>query len=574
MDGPEDDVTWDEEFDLVVLGAGAAGMTAAIISACEGLQTLLLESTSQIGGTTALSSGTVWIPAANTRHCKAESSDMQAASTYLDALVGDKAPAALRQAFLAAGPTMLGYLSARTDVRFRTYDQSPDYRQDLPGAASGGRPHEPLPFDGRKLGEHFDRVRWPIPELMLFDGMMITRGEAAQLLRCLKSLDSLSLGVRLVGRYLLDRLRFGRGTRLVLGNALAARLFRSLLDRRVEIRYNQTTTSLVTRNARVKGVVVMHRGEQRRIKARRGVVLAGGGFPASTDWRDRFLPQPLTPYVVACDSCIGGTLQLAIDAGAALGETVSDNALWFPCSVAPRSNGSTAVYPHIVLDRAKPGLVAVGAHGKRFVNEAVSYHEFVRAMLRAHQSARCIPALLVCDRRFIWKYGLGMIRPATLRLRSFVDRGYLKSARTLEDLAVRIGVDPTGLAETVREHNAFARTGVDLEFGKGKNLYDRSNGDATHEPNPCIGPINTPPFYAVAVFPTPLGTSLGLRSNEHAQVLTNDGEPMAGLYVCGNDMNAIMGGEYPGAGAQLGPGMTFGYIAARHAAQSSPSAVS
>jgi 3-oxosteroid 1-dehydrogenase len=564
---------WDEAFDLVVLGAGVGGLTAALVGALGGLSTLLVEKTDRVGGTSARSSGTVWIPDNPYQHALGVTDDGYAAREYLDALVGGRADPRLREAFLAAGTAMVRFLAERADIGFQPYRSAPDYRQDLPGAALGGRPLEPLPFDGRTLGACFDRVGWPLPELMLFGGMMVTRGEVARLLKIGRSLDAFALGFRLVARYALDRLRYKRGTRLVLGNALVARLYRRLLDRNVPIWFEGTTLQLVREGPRVAGLVVQMEGRRRRVCARRGIVLAGGGFPASPAWRERYLPRPVAQYTSAYEGCVGETLSLAQAVGAALGPPGLDNALWFPSSIATRADGTTAVYPHIVLDRAKPGLVAVNASGRRFVDEAVSYHEFTRAMYRSHARVPSIPALLVCDRRFLWKYGLGLIRPFTLRVKPFIARGYLHAADTLDALAARIGVDPAGLRETVSLHNRSARTGVDPEFGKGGNVFDRNNGDPEHAPNPCLGTIEAPPFYAVAVLPTPLGTSLGVLANASGQVLDAQGSPIEGLYVCGNDMHSPFGGEYPGAGAQLGLAMTFGYLAARHAAQQEQTAV-
>jgi 3-oxosteroid 1-dehydrogenase len=558
---------WDEEYDLVVLGAGVAGMTAGLVAAIDGLRTLVIEKSEQVGGTSAFSSGTVWIPDNPEQRRRGITDDAAAVLAYLDALVGARADRALREAFVATGPMMLEYLGQHTDLRWLMYDLQPDYHQELPGAAVGGRPLMPLPFDGRALGAAFDRVRWPIPELMLFGGMMITRSEAARLLKIGRNLDSFLLGAQLVTRYAADRLRYKRGTRLVLGNALSARLFKNLLDRRAAIWFDARTTRLVSEDGRVCGLAVQRDGLEVRVRATRGIVLAGGGFPASPALRERYLPRPVAQYTSAFLGCTGDTLLLAQAVGAALGPPGEDNALWFPSSVAGRKDGSTAVFPHIVLDRAKPGLVAVNSAGRRFVDEATSYHRFTRAMYRSHRTVPGIPAWLVCDRRFVWKYGLGLIRPMTPALQSFVRRGYLRMADTVEGLSRAIGVDPAGLAETVRVHNEYARTGVDLEFGKGGNAYDRAYGDPEHTPNPCLGSVDRPPFCAVAVHPTPLGTSLGVLTNSHAQALDNSSLPIPGLYACGNDMHSVMGGEYPGPGSQLGLGMTFGYVAARHAAQ-------
>ena len=561
-----DQSQWDETYDVVVLGAGAGGMTAALVASIEGLRTLVVERGAQVGGTTARSSGTVWIPDNPEQRALGVTDDAAAASAYLDALVGGRADRSLREAFIVEGRRMLEYLAKHSDLRFIAYREHPDYRQELPGAAAGGRPLEPAPFDGRTLGAAFDRLAWPLPELMLFGEMMVTRGEANRLLRVGRSWDATVLGAKLVARYLADRTRFRRGTRLVLGNALAGRLFRNLIDRGVPVWLEAKTLELRTEDGAVAGLVVERAGRSVRVRAVRAVVMAGGGFPASAAMRERYLPEPTPRYTPACESCAGETIALAQSVGAALGPPGEDNALWFPSSIATRDDGSTAVYPHIVLDRAKPGLIAVNSAGLRFVDEAVSYHEFTRAMYRSNRSVPGIPAWLVCDRRFVWKYGLGMIRPLTPRLSRYLRSGYLRSAPTLEALAREIGVDAQGLVETVRRHNAYASAGHDPDFGRGGNAYDLGNGDPAHRPNPCLGPVERGPFFAVAVVPTPLGTSLGLRTDAQARVCDAQGAPIAGLYACGNDMHSVMGGEYPGAGAQIGVAMTFGYVAARHAA--------
>ena len=560
------DEQWDDDFDVIILGGGAGGMTAALVAAALGLKPLLIEKSGVIGGTTAFSSGTTWIPDNPSMRRLGITDDAQNAMLYLDNLVGDQADRSLRQAFVAQGTHMVQFLEDHSEVRFKAYPTMPDYRQDLPGAGTGGRPMEPLEFDGRLLGKNFEQVRFPIPELTIFGGMMLTRGEATLLLRGLKSFNAITLGVKLLSRHLLDRLKHKRGTRLVLGNALAARLYKSLQDKNVNIWFRTDTQRLIV-DGKVCGVIVQRDDKVLRIKARSGVILAGGGFPANPILREKYLPSPTAQYTPACPDSQGETMQLGLDAGAVMGKGSVDNALWFPSSIARRKDGSTAVYPHIVLDRPKPGLIAVNAAGQRFVNEAVSYHEFTRAMYRANKDTASIPAILLCDRRFLWKYGLGMIRPQALSLRSYIKNGYLITAPTLRDLAGKLKLSPTALTQTVERYNSFARSGVDEDFNKGGTLYERANGDPQHQPNPCLGEICKAPYFAVKVFPSPLGTSVGLSINAQAQVLDQDGQPMPGLYACGNDVNSVFGGEYPGAGAQIGPAMTFGYIAAQHAAE-------
>ncbi|MBF0279754.1 MAG: FAD-binding protein [SAR324 cluster bacterium] len=542
-------------------------MTAALVGVLSGQRTLMIEKSNQVGGTSATSSGTVWIPNNSYQRQHGITNDEHLAHQYLKALVGERTDRAMWETYIKAAPEMLSFLESQTDIRFRPYPTQPDYRQELQGAAAGWRPLEPMPFDGRSLGSHFDDVRWPLPELMLFGRMMITRGEAVRLLKMGRSLDSLLLGAKLLTRYAMDRIRYQRGTRLVIGNALVGRLYKNLLDRGASVWLSSAVSALNVESGRPIGLELLNKRGSSKVSARKGVILAGGGFPASRVLRERYLPSPTPQFTAAFEGCTGDTLLMAQAAGAALGTPGVDNALWFPSSVGQRKDGSQAVYPHIILDRAKPGLIAVNREGRRFVNEGLSYHDFTRAMYKAHQTTACIPARLVCDRRFIWKYGLGMIRPMSFSLKSFIERGYVQAADSLSELAEKIEVDPQGLLETVRLQNSDADKGIDSEFGKGSGLYERIAGDSEHQPNPCLGPIERAPFFSVAVWPTPLGTSLGLQTDSHGQVLDHDRQPLRGLYACGNDMHSPMGGEYPGAGSQLGIGMTFGYLSAKHAAR-------
>lgn len=545
--------------DLIVLGSGVAGLTAALTATLAGLKCLVLEHAEDLGGTSARSSGSVWIP--GNRYIGA--ADRAEAARYLDALIGKKAPSALRDTLLEHGPKMLDALESGAGVGFRPLSGSVDYRPELPGAAMGSRALEPLPFDGRRLGPAFDRLARPLRELMLFGRLMVSRVEAAQLLRADRSPKAALLGLNIVTRGLADRLRGApRGTRLVMGNALVARLLDACLTRGVLFRTGVNVSALVQETRHVCGVTV----GDKTIVARSGVVLAGGGFPANPEMRVAHQPAPVLPETPAADGCDGSTIRLGLAAGGRLGPASVDNALWFPSSVYTRRDGSRATYPHIVLDRAKPGSVIVGADGTRFANEALPYHYFVRAMYAANVGQSTIPAWMICDRRFIRRYGLGVIRPRTPVLRGYIASGYLKTAPDAAGLAKVLGLPAPALRGTLDKMNRAATSGSDPDFHRGESAYDRALGDPAQAPNPCLGPIGDGPLYAVRLIPTPLGTSLGLVTDTRARVLDETAQPIAGLYACGNDTHAAYGGEYPGAGAQLGLAMTFAWLAGRDAA--------
>lgn len=552
---------WHEDVDLLVLGTGAGGLAAAVTGAQEGLTTLVVEKTEWVGGTTAYSAGTCWVPDNRFQRADGVTDDHAVASRYLDALVGDRAPRELRETYLSRGTEMVDYLDA-IGVRFWPSKTVVDYHPEIPGAGMGGRALEPQTFDGRTLGaENFGRIRRPVPEFALLRGtLMVRRAEVNELLGIYEgSVRAMATALRLGVRWAADRLRYPRGTRLAMGNALVANLFQKLLARKGRVWFTATATELVREEGRVVGAVVAYRGRELRVRARRGVVLAGGGFAASPKWRTRYLPSPTPQHTRAAEGATGSTLALAQAVGAALGEPCDDNAFWFPSSIGRRRDGSTAVFPHI-WDRAKPGIVAVDASGRRFVDESVSYHRFVRAMY----AAGAVPAWLVIDAVALRRYGLGMVRPHG-RTRKYVQAGYLHQGATVRELAASIGVDPDGLATTIAAANRAAESGVDEEFGKGRSVFGHQYGDPRHRPNGNLGPIATAPFYAIAVVPTPLGTALGLRTDASARVLDAAGAAIPGLYACGNDAQSVMGSEYPGAGCQVGAALTFGYVAARHA---------
>jgi succinate dehydrogenase/fumarate reductase flavoprotein subunit len=561
-----------EAYDVVVIGAGAGGMTAAAVAAAEGLSVLLIEKTEFIGGTTAWSGGMVWIPVnARMKHAGIDDSPSNAAD-YLASTVPETENADLRAAFLAHGPEAVEYLEANTEVRLQPVKTYPDYYPEKPGATAGGRVLEPVTFDGASLGANFGRLRPPLPEFTLFGGMMVNRLDIPHLRKFGRSFRSTLRSMSLVFEYALQRLRAPRGMTLHLGNALAARLYASLLARNVDIRFGTTVEHLLIEGNAITGVRVVDRSGSRPIVACKGVVLATGGFSHDAGLRAQFFPGGAGAVSAAAPGGSGDGLHVAIAAGASMNTRVASPAYWVPASLFRRADGSQGVFPHTVTDRAKPGVIAVNASGRRFVNEALSYHEFVLAMLRDGNDAAGRSFHLVCDRRFLWTYGLGRIRPFTLRLGRYIKSGELIEAPSIDALADLIGVETSALSTTVDKYNAHARVGIDPEFGRGTSIYQRHLGDAGHSPNPCVAPIERAPFYALRIYPADLGTAIGLRTDRHARVLRNNGTAIAGLYACGNDMGSIMNGNYPGPGITLGPALAFGYIAGRHLAQTAPEA--
>jgi len=548
------------EVDVLVVGAGAGGMTAALVSALEGLDVLLCEKSDRVGGTSATSAGTIWVPGTAQSREAGFTDNLADAKRYLEAVIG-VAPDKRRDIYFETGPQVVDYLERRSEVKFTPYIRHPDYLANRPGATIGGRPLAPMPFDGRLLGTDFDLVRPPIGEFMALGGMMIGRDDIEPLARPFASLAAFRAATALLWRHMTDRLRYRRGTRLLMGNALVGRLFYSLRRNGVPVWLNASLQELTVAAGRVSGAVLLVDGNPRRVTVRRGVVLATGGFGGSVDRLNDYVRPPLA-HAVAFAGAAGDGIRMARAVGASIEKDHASPAFWTPVSATAWLDGGCGAFPHLSLDRAKPGLVAVNAAGRRFVDEALSYHEFVIGMHRSHQSVPTIPAWLVCDREFIEKYGLGRVPPGRRRWRRFVASGYLIEATSVAALAGKIGVDAAGLRETVQRHNRFAETGEDEEFGKGSTEFDRHNGDPRHAPNPCLGRIATPPYYAMAVYPSTLGTSVGLSADPDGRVLSENGEPIAGLYVCGNDMASIMRGHYPGPGITLGPALVFAYRAA------------
>jgi succinate dehydrogenase/fumarate reductase flavoprotein subunit len=555
---------WDREVDVLVFGAGMGGMTAALVASLESLDVLLCEKTDQVGGTTSTSAGTVWIPGSSQAVRDGVPDSLDDARRFLDAEIGPRA-LEVREAYLAAGPAALDYLQARSEVKFTAPPMHPDYHSNQPGRALAGRALAALPFDGRLLAKDFSRIRPPIAPFMVLGGMMVGKADLPILLKPFASWCSVMSAAKLLLRHAGDRLRHKRGTRLVMGNALVARLYYSLKQRSVPIAFDARLVALVRGKGRVEGAVVDIGEKRLTIGARRGVILATGGFAPNEQLRAEFMGGLPVSHSNAFAGASGDGFSAARAIGAAVDDKHTSPAFWFPSSLH-----KDTVYPHILLDRAKPGLIAVNKDGRRFVNESDSYHDFVEGMLRANAASPSVPAWLICDRAFIRDYGLGLLHPGAGRreIERYVADGYLMRADTLAALGDRIGVDAKNLETTVAQHNRYTVTGVDEAFGKGGTEYNQFNGDPANTPNPCLRPITQAPFFAVAVYPSTMGTCVGLSTDGDARVLDDNGAAIEGLYACGNDMASLFRGVYVGPGITLGPALVFGWRAVMHLAKS------
>ncbi len=550
------------ETDVVIIGSGAAGLTAAITARHLGLETLVVEKTAWFGGTTAYSGGAPWIPFNHVMRQIGLDDTREAAETYLRSVLGKAFDEELVKSYLDHAAEMLKFMERHSEVRFKPFPL-PDYEPDQPGAAKCRTLLTPE-FDGRLLGDRLAELRTPLPQLMLFGSMQVEGADIHPLRHALKNWAGFRHTTKMLARFVRERIGHGRGTRLVNGNALAGRLFHSAIQSGATLWRNTPALELLrSSGGAVQGVVVQRDGQRLEVLARRGVLRASGGYGASESMRAKFIPMAAHHHSLQPEGNVGDGVRMGAAVGGFHDPAHAGDCIWTPVSIHHKPDGSVVKYPHIFIDRAMPGCIVVGPDGQRFVNEGTSYQTFVKSM---HQRG-FTKVHLVATRDFLRKYGLGLARPAPFSSKAFVKDGYLIEAPTLAELARRIGVPPDALQATVRRFDDSAVHGNDPDFGKGMDAHSRFRGDQTHRPNPAIGPVGDGPYCAVALHPGDLSTVGGLDANGRAQVLDADGSPVPGLYAAGLDMNSIMRGLYPGGGSSIGPAMTFGYIAAHQMAQ-------
>jgi succinate dehydrogenase/fumarate reductase flavoprotein subunit len=550
-----------QECDLLVIGSGAAGMCAAVTGALLGLDVVLVEKAPVLGGTTAWSGGWMWLPRNALAQVAGIVEPRSAPRDYLAQVLGNRFDPARIDAFIDTAPAMVDFLIQNGFV-FEAGNRICDIYGALPGAGTGGRSLIAAAYDATALGERLALLRRTKRETS-FLGMPIQAGpDLGAFLNATRRPSALAHVARRLLRHGWEMARHGRATTLLNGVALIARLFAMGEAHGVRWRVNAAAAELLTRDGRVCGAALQD-GEV--IKAHCGVVLATGGVSASPAHRAALFPHAQTHETLAVPEADGAGLALAAPLGADFADDLAANGAWCPVSRVAWPDGTKGIFPHII-ERGKPGLIAVLANGRRFVNEADGYHDFVRAMLAATPQSQTARAWLICDHRFIRRWGLGVVRPAPLPLGYWVKSGYLYRAPTLAGLAQQIGIDPQ-LAQTVADYNLGAYEGRDDAFGRGSTPYNRYQGDPERQPNPNVAPIEHAPFYAVEVLPGSFGSFAGLKTDAQARVLQRDGAPIPGLFAAGADMASIMGGHYPAGGINLGPAMVFGHIAATTAAQ-------
>jgi 3-oxosteroid 1-dehydrogenase len=558
---------WDETFDFVIVGSGGASMCAALLCKTMGRRALIIEKQSKVGGSTGFSGGVWWIPNNHLMKRAGVDDSYERARLYFDSVVTYRGPAssdARREAYLRTGPEMLQFLEGQ-GMRFKYADGWPDYYDEKPGGQPRGRSVVAPLFDINHLGE------WKT-KLAMYPGMHLPMGseEYPTLFLAKRTTGGKLKGLALVGRILKAKL-LGRDVRAN-GAAIQGRMLQLALREGLPIWTDAPVSELLVEGGKVVGVRTKRDGREVRVRALDGVLINAGGFSRSREMREQFQPKPNSwQWTNANPGDTGEMIREAMRLGAAV--DCMNEAWWVVTSLGPNETlPYGAVNPEGVpipfmhhLDLSLPYSIMVDQDGRRFCDEAGAYMEIGQRMYQRHaETGKAVPSWLVMDARQRKFYPWGTAAPGQVP-EEWLKSGYMKKADSLDQLAGMCGVDTSGLAATVRRFNEFCRTGRDEDYGRGSRAFDRAHGDPTVKPNPNLGPIEQPPFYAVAMYPGDVGTAGGVVTDDHARVLRADGSVIEGLYATGNSTASVMGRCYPGAGASIGASFVFGYLAAKHA---------
>jgi len=553
------------ECDALIVGSGAGALCAALTACHAGLDVLVLEKEPWFGGASARSGGGLWIPGNKLGAAAGIADSREEMMTYFRHEAGPLFDEARVTAFLDNGPRMLDFVTANSPVRFVLLQGVSDYHPHHPGGKSEGRAIMAASLSAKLLGREIKRLRRPM-KVSTFMGMQIGIEDFRYFYTAGRNLKSFLHVTRMVLRSMIERIVHGQPMRLASGNALVGGLAASCFGSGVRIMTSAPVRALRTTGDAVTGAVAEIDGRMVDIMARKGVLLATGGFPHDSERRARLFPSgarnpevwSLMPYGNSGDG-----LRMGEAVGAHVEEAMRCAVALSPMSRVDTDEGEMRSFP-VFSTRGNPGKLAVKRNGRRFVDEASSYHDFSVGLLAASQGEPDAIAYVISDHRSIRRYGLGFAHPYPMPLGPHLRSGYVIRGETIGELAEKAGIDAEALTQTVETFNANARTGIDPDFGRGSNAYDRWAGDPAHKPNPCLGPLEQGPYYAVRVFAGAVGTFAGLMTNANAQVLRRDGSVIPGLYAAGNDLASITGGDYIGGGCTIGPAMTFGYIAGKH----------
>ena len=550
--------------DVLVIGSGASGLATAVTAAFYGLDVIVAEKDDVFGGTSAWSGGWLWIPRNPLAIDAGIVESPEKPREYLKSELGNRANDPRLDVFLENGPQMVSFFAKNSAVEWIDGNTMPDFHATQ-GHATGGRSVSVAPYNGRRLGPWINKLRQPL-DVVSLAGLGIAGGaDMRHFFNATNSPASALYVAKRLAKHGRDLIFHRRGMQLVNGNALVARLLRSALDLGVRMIDSAPAVGLNRNGSRVTGAELLINGQRISVTAQHGVVLAAGGFPHDKKRLAQHFdhaPNGTEHFSAAPRSNSGDGLRLAETAGAALDFDLEQPGAWAPVSLVPNDKGEAKHFPHLI-ERAKPGFVTVDTLGERFVNEADSYHDFIAALLNRTPKGVSPHCWLICDHHTQRKFGLGWSKPFPFPLRPYLNNGYLKSGRTLADLATACELPEQALEETMLRFNKSARAGVDPDFNRGASAYNKTQGDPDHSPNPSLGPVIKAPFYAVKIVPGSLGTFAGVKTSPTGQALSETGIPIEGLYAVGNDMASIMGGNYPSGGITLGPGMTFGYVIGR-----------
>jgi 3-oxosteroid 1-dehydrogenase len=546
---------------MLVVGSGGAGLTAALVGRDQHLSTLVVEKNDQFGGTTSYSGGGLWIP--NNHISKASGLDdsFEAALMYMENTIEEVGPASSRErkiAFLRHGPEMVRFLESM-GLKWMPSLGYPDYYPDKPGGRTHGRSIESRLFNIKRLGSWRDY-------LLTYPGLPpvpMHTCEAVDMALSLRTLKGLMVAIkvfllRFIGWRLLGKLPTG------LGPALIGHLLLACKQRNMELWRNSPFVELIQKNNEVVGAVVEHEGRTIRVRARRGVLLAAGGFAKNLEMRSQYQEHPVSiEWTSVQPNDMGDAIRAGMKAGAAV--ALMDDAWWGPSFFNPVEG-----MPFFMTwERAFPHSIMVDANGERFTNEAQSYIDAGHEQYQQNRKTPAIPAWIIVDARHRRRYPYAKIAPGYTP-KWALDSGFIVKAHSVTELAEKTGINEEGLNKTIQRFNEMARRGIDEDFGRGRTEYDLYWGDPRHGPNPTLGTIEKTPFYASKIYPGDLGTKGGLLTDEHARVLREDGSVIKGLYAAGNTSASVMGHTYPGPGSTLGPALTFGFIAAHHMAAEKP----